>query len=130
MHGWAPRRDCIREHADLRMSYLLSWVSTKSDERSGLWVIRVPAESGSYGAPVGDGGRLAHMNYSCVELRVVGSEHGGLPPMRGPGTARWKLAARSGSPGKSSIMAHGDRTLHVVVSCKGRRLCGSVAGSA
>ena len=33
-------------------------------------------------------------------------------------------------PGKSSIMAHGDRTLHVVVSCRGRRLCGSVAGSA
>jgi len=43
--------------------------STKSDERSGLWVIRVPAESGSYSAPVRDGGRLAHMNHSCVDLR-------------------------------------------------------------
>lgn len=31
-----------------------------------------------------DRGRPAHMNHSCVLLRVVGSEHGGLP-MRGPG---------------------------------------------
>jgi hypothetical protein len=81
-------------------------------------------------ARVRDRGRLAHMNHSCVELRVVGSEHGGLPPMRGPGGCVLQAGRQVRVAGQVVDNGLGGRALRVVVSCRGRRLCGSVAGSA